>query len=88
MVDMRKVKLDRKTSLSITSISILLGINSFNLILDKLIQILVTVEIFALNNTTSIIFYWYSEFCWLWLDILTLVNGLFFMLLFKNVALK
>lgn len=88
MVDMRKVKLDRKTSLSIASVSILLGINSFNLILDKLIQILVTVEIFALNNTTSIIFYWYSEFCWLWLDILTLVNGLFFMLLFKNVALK
>jgi hypothetical protein len=88
MIDMRKVKLDRKTSLSIASVSILLGINSFNLILDKLIQILVTVEIFALNNTTSIIFYWYSEFCWLWLDILTLVNGLFFMLLFKNVALK
>lgn len=88
MIEMRKVKLDRKTSLSIISFSILLGINSFNLILDKVIQILVTVEIFAFNKTTSNIFYWYSEFCWAWLDILTLVNGLFFMFLFKSVALK
>lgn len=88
MIDMRQIKLDRKTRLTITFVSILLGVNSFNLILDKLIQILVTVEIFGFNKTTSIIFYWYSEFCWLWLDILTLVNGLFFMFLFKNVALK
>lgn len=88
MIDIRKVKVDRKTNISIIFVSILLGVNSFNLILDKLIQILVTVEIFGLNNTTSIIFYWYSEFCWLWLDILTLVNGLFFIFLFKNVALK
>lgn len=46
---MKKVKLDKKTRVSIALVAIMLIINSFNLILDKIIQILVTVETFALN---------------------------------------
>ena len=75
---MKTVKLDKKTRVSIALVAILLGINSFNLILDKMIQILVTEEIFFENNSTSILFDLYSEFCWVWLDIVTLLNGLFF----------
>ncbi len=60
MVDIKKVKLDWKTRLYFTLVYIMLGINSFNLIFDKFIQIFVTVEIFGLNNTTSNIFDWYS----------------------------
>ena len=88
MLDINKIKLDYKTRLSIVFISILLGVNSLNLILDKAIHILVTIEIYYQENVISIIFQWYSEFCWIWLDILTLINGVFFMLLFKKVALK
>ena len=47
MVDIKKVKLDKKTRLYFTLVYIMLGINSFNLIFDKFIQILVTVEIFG-----------------------------------------
>ena len=35
MVEMKEVKLDRKTRTSIIFVSILLGVNSFNLILDN-----------------------------------------------------
>lgn len=88
MVEMKAVKLGNKTRVSIIFVSILLGVNSFNLILDKIIQILITVEIFGEKNSTSIIFEVYSQFCWIWLDILTLVNGLFFMFFFKGMAIK
>ena len=37
MVEMKEVKLDRKTRTSIIFVSILLGVNSFNLILDNVI---------------------------------------------------
>ena len=56
LLDMSKVSLDSKTRLSIGLVSVLLGVNSFNVILDKFIQILVTVEIFGKGATTSIIF--------------------------------
>ena len=40
---MRKVKLDKKTRLSLALVKIILSINSLNLILDKIIQIVVSV---------------------------------------------
>jgi hypothetical protein len=80
MIEMKTVKLDKKARVSIALVSILLGINSVNLIVDKVIEILYTVEIFSKNYySTSILFYVYHEFCWFWLDIVALVNGLFFM---------
>jgi hypothetical protein len=88
MTEMKKVKLDWKTRVSIILVTVMLIINSFNLIIDKIIQILVTVETSLFNKATSDLFDLYSEFCWVWLDVVTLANGIFFMLLFKNIALK
>lgn len=88
MIDMKKVKVEKKTRVTIALVGILLGINSINLIVDKLIQTLVTVEIFGFNKSTSILFAVYSEICWVSVDIVTLLNGLFFMQIFKNIALK
>ena len=57
MIEMKTVKLDKKTRVSIALVSILLGINSVNLIVDKMIEILYTVEIFSKNYySTSILF--------------------------------
>ena len=78
MIEMKKVKLDKKTRVSIALVTILLGINSLNLILDKLIHITLTENIFRLNIPPSYLFELYSTFCWVWLDIVALVNGLFF----------
>ena len=57
MIEMKTVKLDKKAKVSIALVSILLGINSVNLIVDKVIEILYTVEIFSKNYySTSILF--------------------------------
>jgi hypothetical protein len=57
MIEMKTVKLDKKARVSIALVSILLGINSVNLIVDKVIEILYTVEIFSKNYySTSILF--------------------------------
>ena len=57
MIEMKTVKLDKKTRVSVALVSILLGINSVNLIVDKVIEILYTVEIFSKNYySTSILF--------------------------------
>ena len=57
MIEMKTVKLDKKAKVSIALVSILLGINSVNLIVDKMIEILYTVEIFSKNYySTSILF--------------------------------
>jgi hypothetical protein len=88
LVEMKTVKLSPKIRITIIIIAILLGVNSLNLILDKIIWILITVEIFVIDNTNSVIFEYYTNFCWIWLDLVTLVNSLFFMILFKNVAIK
>ena len=57
MIEMKTVKLDKKTRVSVALVSILLGINSVNLIVDKMIEILYTVEIFSKNYySTSILF--------------------------------
>ena len=57
MIEMKTVKLDKKARVSIALVSILLGINSVNLIVDKMIEILYTVEIFSKNYySTSILF--------------------------------
>ena len=88
LVEMKTVKLSPKIRITIIIIAILLGVNSLNLILDKIIWTLITVEIFVIDNTNSVIFEYYMNFCWIWLDIVTLMNGIFFIQLFKKVALK
>jgi len=60
MIEMRKVKLDKKSRLSLALVKIMLFINSFNLILDKIIQIFVSVETYFFNKTTSVVFDYYS----------------------------
>ncbi len=60
MIEMRKVKLDKKTRLSLALVKIILFINSFNLILDKIIQIFVTVETYFFDYKFSVVFEYYS----------------------------
>jgi hypothetical protein len=88
LVNIKKIAFDRKTWAAIVGISIMLGVNSFNLVLDRIAQILITIEVSMKNSKTSTIFEYYSQFSWIWLDILTLANGLFFMYVFKNMALR
>ncbi len=56
LVEMKKVRLKPKTRIYIVLISILLGVNSFNLILDKLIQIMILLDIVKFDKTASFIF--------------------------------
>ena len=79
MIDINEVKFDRKTRITIYAVTILLLVNSLNLILDRIVEILVTIEISQKNSITSIIFEVYSEFIWIWLDIVTMINAFFFM---------
>jgi hypothetical protein len=51
------------------------------------IQVLITINVFK-NDDKACIFEWYTFFCIFWLDILTLLNGLCFLLLFQRVATK
>ena len=60
MIEMRKVKLDKKTRLSLALVKIILFINSFNLILDKIIQIFVSVETYFFDYKFSVVFDYYS----------------------------
>ena len=57
---MRKVKLDKKTRLSLALVKIMLSINSLNLILDKIIQIVVSVQTYFFDYTTTAVFDYYS----------------------------
>jgi hypothetical protein len=81
-MDLNDVRFNTKTRIYIGIVTILLGVNSLNLILDKTIAIVITVEFFGENYSTSYLFELYTHICWIWLDILTLVNGLFFVFLF------
>jgi hypothetical protein len=60
MVEIKKVKLDKKTRIGFILVFIMLAINSLNIIIGKFIQILITEEIFWQHKATSDIFVWYS----------------------------
>jgi hypothetical protein len=82
MINIKDIKFNTKTRIYIIIVAILLGVNSLNIMLDKAIAITVTIELFGEHLATSYLFEVYSEFCWIWIDILTLGNGLFFVFLF------
>lgn len=64
----------------------ILIVNSANLLIYLLIQVLITIDV--INEKKSCVFEWYTLFCIFWVDILTLLNALCFLLLFKRIASK
>ncbi len=74
----------KRTKLAIYIITGVLFVNSANLFIQVLMQTLVTIDLF--ENKKSCTFEWYTLFCIFWLDILSLIDGLCFLLLFKRIA--
>lgn len=73
-----------KTKFAITVILSVLIVNSANLLIQIVVQILITINVF--KREESCVFEWYTVICIFWVDILILTNGLCFLLLFKNIA--
>ena len=80
------VGLSKKTKAIFAWIGIVLSINTLNYIAFNTIQILITVQVFKELSTKT--YEIWTFICLFWIDLLTLTNGMCFLVLFKKMASK
>ncbi len=78
------VGLSKKTKAIFLWIGLVLSINTLNYVAFNTIQILITIQVFK-NLSTNTYAIW-TFFCLFWIDLLTLTNGMCFLVLFKKMA--